>query len=290
MPIVPILVPGEHLEITADLSDPDKVSFSGSARTYEFYNFCIQRMLVGKDFAKYKIALNSGSPDSSSLKRKLDTINHLTAQFIRKTIFNTDCGLIVVLALIDSQNGVVTYTKQELNELREKFKDDSIILGQLKINEDLQGNPERLKPKPANGSYLATFKLPDINGKQVRLDQFKGKYVLLDFWASWCGPCRKQMPYIKKLSKLYHQNNFVIVSVSVDKNHGDWKKAMLQEEITALVNLIDDSGWKSSVLNQYNISSIPSNFLIDPAGKVIDKDLKGEKLLARVAEAMKMVN
>ncbi len=280
---VPILAPGEHLEITVDLDHPDDVSFTGSARTREFYDFWKQRMNM--DVAtKYKIALNAGSPDSIILKQRIDSINNLTGLFIRKTIFNTECGFVAMFSLMDSQNGVLTYTKKELNQLRGKFKDDSATLKQIDLNENLQDHPRNTKPKPANGTYLTAFTLPDMNGKKVSLDQFKGKYVLVDFWASWCVPCRMQSPYLKKVSDMYGKNNFVILSVSIDENHDDWKKAIIQDGTKAFVNLIDDRGRKSPVKNQYNINSIPSNFLLDPAGKVIDKDLKGEKLVARVAE------
>jgi thiol-disulfide isomerase/thioredoxin len=195
-----------------------------------------------------------------------------------------------MFALMDSQNGVLTYTKKELDRLRQKFNDDSVTLKQIDINENLQNHPRNTKPKPANGTYLAGFTLPDINGKNVSLDKFKGKYVLIDFWASWCVPCRMQSPYLIKVSELYGKNNFVILSISIDENHNDWKKAIIKDGTKAFVHLIDDRGRESPVKNQYNINSIPSNFLIDPAGKIIDKDLKGEKLVVRVAEVIQDKN
>jgi thiol-disulfide isomerase/thioredoxin len=281
---IPVLAPGDHLKIIADLSKPGDFIFTGSVRTREFYDFYGQCMLIGKDMPKHKI--QPGNADSILVKRRIDSINNLTALFLRKTIFNTDCAHIALFALLWSQNGVVTYTKEELNQLREKFKDDNLILMQIDMNENLQDHPRNTKPKPANGTYLADFTLPDMNANQVSLSQFKGKYVLVDFWASWCGPCRIQSPYLKEVSQRFSKNNFVILTISIDENHDDWDKAIIQDGTQAFVNLIDVRGRKSPVKNQYNIDSIPSNFFIDPTGKVIDKDLKGEKLVAKVAEVI----
>lgn len=287
---IPVIAPGEHMKITIDFKNPNAIAYNGSARTSEFLEYWNNSMAIGPDYADYKIALNNHSADSIKLKRKLDSIDNLRRIFIRKTIFNTDCAYVAILALMESQGGVVNYTQEELSQLREKFKDDNPTLQQININEKLQSHPFNTKPVPANGAYLADFTLPEKNGKLVSLSQFRGKYVLVDFWASWCAPCRKESPYLKRALQRLGQNNFVILSVSIDKSRDDWKKAIVEDGTQTFVHLIDIRGGESPVTNQYNIETIPSNFFIDPTGKVIDKNLRGEKLVARIAEVLQDKN
>ncbi|MFB9841175.1 TlpA family protein disulfide reductase [Mucilaginibacter ginsenosidivorans] len=287
---IPVIAPGEHLKITIDFNKLNAITYDGSARTREFLQYWNTIMAIGPNYADYKIALNNHSKDSVILKHKLDSIDNLKRTFIRKTIFNTDCAYVVVLALMESQGGVVAYTQEEFTKLKEKFKDDNPTLQQININERLQIHPFNTKPKPANGTHLAGFTLPDKDGKLVSLSQFKGKYVLVDFWASWCAPCRKESPYLKRALQRFGNNNFVILSVSIDKSLDDWEKAIIKDGTQSFVHLIDIRGGESPVTNQYNIETIPGNFLIDPTGKVIDKDLRGEKLIAKIAELIQEKN
>lgn len=121
------------------------------------------------------------------------------------------------------------------------------------------------------------FIMKDNNGRLINISSFKGKYVLLDFWASWCGPCREEHPNLIKAFKNYNNKGFTIVSISIDKNKSDWLKAIEQDKIT-WTQLSDLNGHKGEVYLKYGITSIPANFLIDPNGIVIAKDLKGDSL------------
>jgi peroxiredoxin len=128
--------------------------------------------------------------------------------------------------------------------------------------------------KFANGQIAPNFLLPDTSGKLVSLAAMKGKYVLVDFWASWCVPCRQENPYVKDAWLKYHNKGLEIVGISQDFMKGNWINA-LNEDKLSWVNLIDTNGKVSKV---YNIKAIPSNFLIDPQGKIVAKNLRGEAL------------
>lgn len=282
--IVPILTPGDHLIISADFNHPENIKITGSPRTLEFYNFFSHYMNIGEGhYLQYAISLKNGSGDSTSLKFKIDSIKNIQSTYLRNEIFHTNCAYIVVVALMNSQNNI-TYSKSEIVALREKFKDDMPVLMQLNINENLQDHPRDTKPKPSNGTLLANFSLPDLSGKQISLNQFRGKYVLVDFWASWCIPCKKELPYLKRAAEKYGSKNLTILSVSIDENHDSWKKAIIQDNTGMFTHLIDDRGRMSPVTKQYHVQSIPSNFLIDPSGKIIDQDLRGDKLTSRLSE------
>jgi thiol-disulfide isomerase/thioredoxin len=129
------------------------------------------------------------------------------------------------------------------------------------------------------GSMAADFTQNDVNGVPVKLSSFRGKYVLLDFWASWCGPCRQENPNVVKAYKKYKDKNFAIVGVSLDRaeSKANWLAAIKSDGL-AWTQVSDLKFWNNEVAVLYHIQSIPANFLIDPTGKIIAKDLRGSDL------------
>jgi len=129
------------------------------------------------------------------------------------------------------------------------------------------------------GKNAPDFTQADTSGKQISLKDFRGKYVLLDFWASWCGPCRAENPSVVKAFNKYQGKGFTVVSVSLDRpgKKEDWMKAIHDDHLT-WTNLSDLKFWGNAVAKLYDINAVPSNFLIDPNGKIIAKNLHGDDL------------
>lgn len=135
------------------------------------------------------------------------------------------------------------------------------------------------------GSRMPDFCIPGIQGKEICLKDYRGKYVLLDFWASWCGPCRREMPNVVNLYKSSKGMKFEIIGISLDSQEKPWKKAVEEMKMTWPQGC-DLRGWNSEVARKCNIHAIPATVLLDPEGKVVALNLWGEALTAKVKEVL----
>ena len=137
--------------------------------------------------------------------------------------------------------------------------------------------------KLAIGAVAPEIKLSDPEGNLKALSEFRGKVVLIDFWASWCSPCRKENPNVVKIYNKYKDKGFDIVSVSLDRDKAAWTKAIADDKL-AWNHLSDLKFWQSQAARDYNVESIPFTVLIDKEGKIIGKGLRGEKLEEKLKE------
>jgi thiol-disulfide isomerase/thioredoxin len=152
-------------------------------------------------------------------------------------------------------------------KLPEAFKQDS--LGKVVYNELF-----------ANDTALAIVH-PDSSGKMLALESLRGKYVLVDFWASWCGPCMREVPTLRAAYAKYKAKGFEIYGISLDNERAKWLNAIRANQMN-WVHTSDLKGWKDAVAVRYGIQSIPASFLLDPQGHLIAKDLRGDALMQKL--------
>lgn len=131
--------------------------------------------------------------------------------------------------------------------------------------------------QPRQGQMAGEIALPSVAGDTLRLSSLKGKVVLLDFWASWCGPCRSSNKELTKLYPKYKNKGFEILAVSLDDDFSKWKAAIAKDKVTWL-QVNEPGGWEAKTAMQWNISAIPTSFLIDKEGKLLAMDLAGKEL------------
>lgn len=166
----------------------------------------------------------------------------------------------------------------------------SMVKPEFKQNEQIQELDKYLTAldNSAVGKQFIDVKGKTPEGKEVALSDYagKGKYVLIDFWASWCGPCIKEMPTVVEAYKKYSPKGFEVVGISLDQDGEAWAKSIKDLNIT-WPQMSDLKGWQSELSAPYGVRSIPHTILLDQDGKIIEKNLRGEELLSKLEELMK---
>lgn len=180
--------------------------------------------------------------------------------------------------------------EKELFRLAAQFQSDA-SLAKLKTQYETfkaqsAASEKRQKESSWVGKKVPEFSLPDANGKSISLASFRGKYVLVDFWASWCGPCRKENPNVVAAYNQFKNKNFTILGVSLDEEKSKWLEAIKADGL-AWTHISDLAYWKSAAVTTFKFEGIPFNILVDPNGTVIAEGLRGDDLTKKLAEVLK---
>lgn len=172
-----------------------------------------------------------------------------------------------------------TYDLQRLEEVVSNF--DSTLEGSFYVQQ-LKDRIAKLR-KTAVGEPAPDFTMDNPEGEPIDLSDFRGKYVLLDFWAAWCSPCRAENPNVVEAYQKYKDEGFTVFGVSLDNNKEDWLKAIEKDNLT-WKHVSDLKGWDNAASNLYGVRSIPQNYLLDEEGVIVAKNLRGEELHEKLEE------
>ncbi len=264
---------------------------SGSKANIEFNRLEIMRESYSKQMhpliKDYSLKEKDNDKQGMALiQRDIDSIRAVIANMYIQYMESYPSSLVVPYALSSYLNMHNFFSDNDVEVIKR-------IYSSLSPGEQASYYGRKIEKKMGSFAIRVNMMAPpfsqsDTSGNLVSFDSFKGKYVLLDFWASWCGPCRRENPTLVKVHNKYREKGFTIVSISLDRP-GDkikWMTAIQKDKLT-WTHLSDLKFWENSVAKLYRISEIPQNFLIDPSGKIIGKGLFGDGLEEELEKILK---
>ncbi len=272
----------ENIQINADANDYNSYQIKGSKTSEGLLKFLKEyRQKDSSIFATlYNLdALQNQKGKDSTIfwlqKQKTDKISQLN-QFIEKTVTTETNPAFLYYALglsIRSMeaNQVLAMAKLAAEKTKASILIDFVTTLSSQVRANTNASPIEV------GQMAPEIALQDMDGKIITLSSLKGKFVLVDFWASWCGPCRGENPNVVANFEKYKNKNFTVLGVSLDDDKANWIEAIESDKLN-WQHISDLKKWESIVVGAYQIEGIPFNVLLDPTGKIIAKDLRGPAL------------
>ncbi len=281
--LLPVFLENATIEVAIIPDSADKSTIKGSATqdTYQQYvtmNDSIN-MKMDEVYADWKKAKEAN--DTLGMERN-DSISNVLDTEVKKQLvgFVKTNNKTVVSPYLIMRNS----WQFELPELEEFLNVMDTSLNASPYMQALKTRIEILK-SVAVGQIAPDFEMNDSTGKAIKLSSFKGKLLLVDFWASWCGPCRAENPNVVKAYQAYNSKGFDILGCSFDQNREKWIKAVKDDNLT-WSHVSDLKGWANAAGKLYGVNSIPANVLLDKDQKIIGRNLRGEELMSKLVEVL----
>lgn len=279
----------DRIKVEADLKNLSDYKVDGSKGSFSIQQLsATSKMRIEALDSMYSRLKSAGSESRDSLMTVFAGEKKEYVEFIKKFIENEPNDDVACFALNymgPMLQDEIPYLVDITEKLHTAAPDSKYINSWYQQTQQYR---EAIMAENAGGVPLNT-QAPDItllnpSGDTIQLSNLKGNYVLLDFWASWCQPCRMENPNVVALYNKYHAQGFEVFSVSLDANVDQWKKAIAKDGLVWKNHGCDFGGWQSAPAQAYRVESIPCTFLLDKTGKVIAKNLRGEELAAKLAE------
>lgn len=223
------------------------------------------------------------SLDSIFVVQRQYAVDHITKDSASPVSWMMLRELVPHKGVLAMDSSDLNYFQMVVNGMKAKYPYTEYV---TYIENDIASINAQFAQQNAPASQAPEIKLPDVNGKELALSSLRGKYVLLDFWASWCGPCRMENPNVVRMYEKYKDKGFTVFSVSLDEDKEAWKKAIQADNLSWPNHVSDLNGWASAPVATYGVQGIPATFLLDKEGNIIAQNLRGAQLEQKLQELL----
>ena len=278
------------ITITGDWNDIRKLSYKGSPASERLREFVDSLSNTQQKLGNMQYELQNVIQGDSLRNLQQATMTNMVTAFktyVKKVAMEDKSPMVSMFATSINTGADATENEAMYNNLLKRFPKHTGIQTIVKqYRESVAAAPQAPKQNtPAIGTMAPDITMPDVNGNNFSLSSLKGKYVLVDFWASWCGPCRGENPNIVAAYNKYKNKNFTILGVSLDKTKDAWVEAIKKDGLT-WTHISDLKFWDSEAVGLYGFNGIPYNVLLDPTGKIIADNLRGSDLERKLEEVL----
>ena len=304
-----LLEPGQKMSLKAyfdSLNYPISISGSKGTELMAEYNMKLRQTIRELSGLRGIYLKSLGTPE---LPMVMDSLHNIAQNYLidinsyTKTYIDQNLNSLVSLVALYQQVAPGEYILHPEKDLRYFQKVDSSLSFNYPDYEPVKSLHEQVQemttvtapgkeiaPVSGENSEAPEISLPTPEGDTINLSSTRGNIVLLNFWASWCSPCRTENPNLVKAYNLWHRQGFEIYQVSLDKTREEWIKGIKDDHLEKWIHVSDVKYWNSPVVTTYRIELIPANFLLDREGRIIASNLRGEKLQTKLAELFKNKN